>query len=262
MSQVRILNLEIDNYSMQEFLEELESGVVFTPNVDHLMKLQHDVQFMEAYQAVEYKVCDSKVLIYASRLLGKPLKEKLSGSDLFPAFYTFHKHNPDIRIFLLGAAAGVAETAQQNINTKVGRDIIVGTYSPPYGFETDQKECDRIIEMVQDSGANVLAVGLGAPKQEMFIYKYRHAFPTIKIFLAIGATIDFEAENVNRAPKWMSNVGLEWLYRLASEPSRLWRRYVLEDSGFFLLFMSQLLGLYSDPLKKKHRSRLNKKQQV
>ncbi|MEO1145677.1 MAG: WecB/TagA/CpsF family glycosyltransferase [Cyanobacteria bacterium J06638_22] len=262
MSQVKILNLEIDNYSMQEFLEELKSGVVFTPNVDHLMKLQHDAHFMEAYRTVEYKVCDSKVLIYASRMLGQPLKEKLSGSDLFPAFYNYHKDNPNIRIFLLGAAEGVAAQAQQNINAKVGRDIIVGTYSPPYGFERDQRECDRIVKMVEASGANVLAVGLGAPKQEKFIYKYRHYFSSIKIFLAIGATIDFEAGNINRAPKWMSNIGIEWLYRLASEPSRLWRRYVLEDSGFFPLFMLQLFGLYSDPLKKKHPSPLNKKQRV
>jgi len=261
MRQVKILNLEIDNFFMDELLEQLTSGVVFTPNVDHLMKLQHDAELMEAYRSVEYKICDSKVLVYASQLLGQPFKEKLSGSDFFPAFYTFHKDNPDIRIFLLGAAEGVAARAQQNINAKVGREIVVGTYSPPYGFEKNPEECDRIVEIVKSSGANVLAVGLGAPKQEKFIYKYRHRFTNIQIFLAIGATIDFEAGNVNRAPKWMSNMGIEWLYRLVSEPRRLWRRYVLEDSGFFLLFMSQLMNLYSDPLEK-HSSSSSQKQRV
>lgn len=261
MSQVRILNLEIDNYSMQEFLKELQSGVVFTPNVDHLMKLQHDAEFMEAYQQADYKICDSKVLIYASRLLGSPLKEKLSGSDVFPAFYTFHKDSPDIRIFLLGAAEGVAATAQTNINAKVGREIVVGTYSPPYGFEKDQQECDRIVEIVQASGANVLAVGLGAPKQEKFIAKYHHRFSNIKIFLAIGATIDFEADNISRAPKWMSNAGLEWLYRLTAEPRRLWRRYIVEDSGFFWLLLLQLLNIYTNPLEKQP-SPSNEKQQA
>lgn len=250
MSPVKILNLEIDNFSMQEFLTQLKAGVVFTPNVDHLMKLQHDAEFMAAYQSADYKVCDSKVLVYASQLLGTPFKEKLSGSDLFPAFYRFHQDNPDMRIFLLGAAEGVAAQAQKNINAEVGRDIVVGTYSPPYGFEKDPAECDRIIKIVRDSGANVLAVGLGAPKQEKFIHKYRHAFTTIDIFLAIGATIDFEAGNVNRAPKWMSNMGIEWLYRLTAEPRRLWRRYVLEDSGFFVLFLMQLMNLYKDPLAK------------
>ena len=248
MNTVRILNLEIDNLTLDHLLNKLDAGVVYTPNVDHLVKLQDDVAFMETYRAADYKVCDSKVLLYAAQFLGSPLQEKISGSDLFPAFYEFHRNNPDIRIFLLGAMEGVAAEAQAIINQKVGREMIVGTYSPPFGFEKDELECQNIVQMVEASGATVLAVGVGAPKQEKFIHKYRQQFSSIRIFLAIGATIDFEAGNVSRSPKWISNLGLEWLYRLAAEPQRLWKRYLLEDPRFLWLLILQRLNLYQDPL--------------
>lgn len=247
MDRVKLLNLKVDNLTIQELLQRLDRGVVFTPNVDHLVKLQHDSAFLEVYQTADYKVCDSKIVMYAARFLGKPLREKISGSDLFPAFYEYHRHHQDIKIFLLGAREGVAAAAQRRINQKVGRDIVVGTYSPPFGFEKDAEECARIVEMVNASGATVLAVGVGAPKQEKFIHQYKDQLTAIRIFLAIGATIDFEAGNVDRAPKWVSDVGLEWLYRLLSEPKRLWRRYLLEDPLFFWLIAQQKLNLYRNP---------------
>jgi len=244
MNSVKILNLQIDNLSMQEVLERLHQGVVFTPNVDHLIKLQSDQSFKEVYDTADYKLCDSKILIYASKFLGSPIREKISGSDFFPAFYEFHRNHLEIKLFLLGAQAGVAAEAQRRINGKIGRAIVVGSYSPPFGFETDVAECEHIIEMVNRSGATVLAVGLGAPKQEKFIYNYKNRFSIVKIFLAVGATLDFEAGQVNRAPKWVSEAGLEWLYRLLSEPKRLWKRYLLEDTRFLWLVFTQKLNLY------------------
>ncbi len=249
MNSVKVLNLQIDNLSMQEVLERLQQGVVFTPNVDHLVKLQKDRLFNEIYDTADYKLCDSKILIYAAKFLGSPIREKISGSDFFPAFYEYHRHNLGIKLFLLGAQPGVAAEAQRRINSKVGREIVVGSYSPPVGFETDAAECDRIIQMVNDSGATVLAVGVGAPKQEKFIYTYKDRFSTIKIFLAVGATIDFEAGQVNRAPRWASDAGLEWLYRLLSEPKRLWKRYLLDDPMFLWLVLSQKLNRYSEPFR-------------
>ena len=218
MKRVKLLNIGIDNLSKKELLEQIKSGVVFTPNVDHLIKLQKDRDFLTAYSIADYRLCDSKILIYASRFLGTPIKEKNSGSDFFPAFYTYHKNNHNIKIFLLGAAKGVASQAQERINYKVGRNIILGTHSPSFGFENNERECMEIVEMINKSEATVLAIGVGAPKQEKWIYKYKNSLPNIKIFLAIGATIDFEAGYIKRAPTAMSNCGLEWLYRLLSEP--------------------------------------------
>lgn len=247
MIKVKILNVAIDNLTKLEVLENLKSGIVFTPNVDHFIKLQSDRDFFKVYNSATYKLCDSKVLFYVSRLLGSPIKEKISGSDFFPAFYEYHKKNENISIFLLGSREGVAVKAQNKINSKVGRRIIVGAHSPSFGFEKDEEECLRMVEMINQSGATVLAVGVGAPKQEKFIYKYRDKLPNIKIFLAIGATIDFEAGSVKRAPKWISELGLEWLYRLLAEPKRLWKRYLLDDPYFFWLILKQKLNLYVEP---------------
>jgi len=249
MSTVQILNVSIDNLSTEELLKRLGAygGVVFTPNVDHLMKLQKDPEFYQVYQTCNYRVCDSQILYYASRLLGQPIREKISCSDLFPAFYQYYRRCPNTKIFLLGAAEGVAHRAQTRINQLVGREIIVDCYSPPFGFEQDEAECQYIIDRIRQSGATVLAVGLGAPKQEKWIAQYRHQLQQIKIFLAIGATIDFEAGEKPRSPQWVSVAGMEWLYRLVTEPKRLWKRYLVEDLPFVWLLIQQKLNLYKAP---------------
>ncbi len=239
-TRVNILNIPIDNISMCDLLERLrDGGVVFTPNVDHLVKLRKDWEFFQVYQDADYRVCDSQLIIYASRFLGQPIQEKVSGSDLFPAFYQRYSRDENVKIFLLGGLSGIAEKARRRINAKVGRNMVIGTYSPPFGFEKDPAECRKIIEIINNSGANVLAVGVGAPKQEKWIIKYRPSLTNIATFLAIGATIDFEAGKVRRAPAWMSSTGLEWLYRLILEPGRLWKRYLIEDLAFFGLILRQ-----------------------
>lgn len=246
---VRILNVEIDNLSMPELLHRLGSGgFVVTPNADHLIKLQTDREFYQLYQAADYRVCDSQIVLGASYVLGTPLKERLSGSDLLPAFYRYYHNDESMRIFLLGAAEGVAERARANINATVQRNMVVAAHSPSFGFERNTEECDRIIEQINASGATVLAIGVGAPKQEKWIYHHRHRLPQVKVFLAIGATIDFEAGEVSRAPRWMSNWGVEWLYRISQQPARLWRRYLVDDLPFLWLLLQQRLGVYQNPM--------------
>jgi len=235
--RVNILGTEIDNLTMAEFLESLDKGIVFTPNVDHVIKLRTDTEFRHAYEVADYHTCDSTIVMFAAHFLGTPLKEKISGSDLFPAFYQYHQYNDDTRIFLAGAAEGVAKRAQDIINDKIGREIVVGAYSPPFGFEKSDVERDRLIEIVNQSNATVLAMGVGSPKAEKWIAKHYHRFANIKIFMSIGATIDFEAGEKPRSPKWMSNLGIEWVYRLANEPKRLWRRYLIEDAPFIWMVL-------------------------
>ncbi|NJK37666.1 MAG: WecB/TagA/CpsF family glycosyltransferase [Oscillatoriales cyanobacterium SM2_3_0] len=249
MKTTKILNVSIDEISLGELLEQLGSrgGVVFTPNVDHVMKLQKDREFYDIYQYSDYRVCDSKVLYYAAQVLGQSIPEKISGSDLFPAFYHYFRNCENTRIFLLGAAEGVAPKAQQKINQLVGREMVVDCYSPPFGFEHDKAECQRIIDRVNRSEATVLAVGLGSPKQEKWIIRHRKYLTRIKTILAVGATIDFEAGEKPRSPKWISEAGLEWLFRLSIEPGRLWRRYLFDDLPFVWLILQQKLNWYAVP---------------
>lgn len=237
--RIEILDVGIDNLAVDEFLCKLNKGVVFTPNVDHLMRLREDQEFVRAYDAADYRVCDSQILMYASKFLGTPIRARISGSDLFPMFCEHHRHNFKVKVFLLGGAAGVPQRAQQRINERIGREIIVAAHSPSFGFEKDEAECQHILEMIRSSSANVLIVGVGAPKQEKWIAKYQDQLPDIDIFMGVGAAIDFEAGNKPRAPQWMSEAGLEWLYRLTSEPKRLWKRYLLQDLPFLWLLLKQ-----------------------
>lgn len=248
MRQVNLLNVTIDNITMVDLLKKLrDGGVVFTPNVDHVMKLQRNQDFYCVYQEANYIVCDSQVLMYVSNFLGTPIQEKISGSDLFPAFYGYYQDDENIKIFLLGGEGKVVKAAQEKINLKVGREIIVAAHSPSFGFEKKEEECEEIVKLINSSGATVLAIGVGAPKQEMWIAKYRNQLKNIKVFLAIGATINFEAGNIKRSPKWMSEVGLEWLYRLLSEPQRLWKRYLFDAFPFLWLIFQQRFHLYKNP---------------
>lgn len=250
MNKVAMLNVDIQSLTQQELLKRLDKGVLITPNVDHLVKLQKDKDFYDVYQKAEWVVCDSKILYLMSKLLKEPLPEAIPGSSFFTAYYMYHKNDQNCKIFLLGAAEGIAEKAMKNINEKVGWRIVVGAHSPSYGFEKNEQECEELVRIVNESGANVLLVGVGAPKQEKWIMKYRDMMPGVDVFMALGATIDFEAGTLKRAPKVWQKCGMEWLYRVIKEPKRLFKRYFVDDMQFFYYFTLQLLGLYKNPFGK------------
>lgn len=250
MNKVAMLNVDIQSLTQQELLKRLDKGVLITPNVDHLVKLQKDKDFYDVYQKAEWVVCDSKILYLMSKLLKEPLPEAIPGSSFFTAYYMYHKNDQNCKIFLLGAAEGIAEKAMKNINEKVGRRIVVGAHSPSYGFEKNEQECEELVRIVNESGANVLLVGVGAPKQEKWIMKYRDRMSGVDVFMALGATIDFEAGMLKRAPKVWQKCGMEWLYRVIKEPKRLFKRYFVDDMQFFYYFTLQLLGLYKNPFGK------------
>ena len=244
----QLLNCFIDCITMKQLLHDLTEGVLITPNVDHLMTLQKDRDFYNIYQKADYVVLDSQVITYIMKyFLRSPVPEKISGSDFFPAFCDFHKANPDIKIFLLGGKPGAAKKAMDSINKKTGHSIIVGAHSPSMGFEKDKNECASIVNIINNSQATVLAIGVGAPKQEKWIDRYKKELHNVKIFMGIGATIEFEAGYIKRAPSWISKSGIEWFYRMLQEPRRLWKRYLIRDIPFFWLVFKQKFGLYKNP---------------
>lgn len=231
-----LFNVEFNNLTIDELLVNFNNGILFTPNVDHIIQIQKDVEFYNCYKKADFIVCDSKILKLGASFLGVNFIEVIPGSSFFPAFYSFHKGNFSIKIFLLGAADGVAHNAMMNINRKVGWDMVVGNFSPSYGFESCEEECNLIIDLINNSGANVLVVGLGAPKQEKWIVNYKNKLNNIDRFLALGASIDFEANHINRAPKIFQILYLEWFYRFLMEPNRLFKRYFI-DNFFPFLFL-------------------------
>lgn len=244
---IRILNVDVLAITQRELLDQLKKGVLVTPNLDHCVKLQKDKDFYDCYQQTEWVVCDSKILYLFSKLLKNPLPEAIPGSSFFTAFYQYHKDNPNCKIFLLGAMDGVAHEAMERINAKIGREIVVGAMSPSYGFEKKQSENELIYKTINESGANVVLVGVGCPKQEKWIFAHKHNMPNVDIWMALGATIDFEAGNIQRAPKIYQKFAMEWFYRFLKEPKRMFKRYFIDDMKFFWFFGKQLLGIYKDP---------------
>jgi len=132
------------------------------------------------------------------------------------------------KMYFLGATEGVARKAADNLILKYPKLQVVGTYSPPFGYEKDEKEVEKIISLINTEKPEILIVGLGTPKQEKFMYKYRTRIG-VPISLGLGASFDFEAGVLRRAPRFMSEHGLEWLYRLCQEPKRMFKRYIIDD---------------------------------
>lgn len=211
-------------------------------NIDVMMKLLRDEEFYELYNTNRDNttlILDSQViLILNSLLLGSDFGGKLSGSDLLPHLCTSSVNSED-NYFLLGGMDNTAVDAMNALNSKSGSNRVVGAYSPSYGFFKNERENEIIIQKINESGANVVAVGLGAPLQEKWIYKCGPKLTNVKNFIAVGATLDFEAGNVSRVPSFFSRIGLEWLYRLILEPKRLFRRYCIECPPFIFMFIKQ-----------------------
>jgi exopolysaccharide biosynthesis WecB/TagA/CpsF family protein len=242
----RLLNVWVDNLSMSQLMATLKEGVVFTLNPDHCYHLQRNEAFYEAYRQADFITSDSKYVYWGLKWIGRPIQEKVSGSDIVPTFCDHHARNPDTRVFFLGAAPGIARKAMELTNARAGREVVVGAHSPSMSFVNDAAEIDAVIDIINRSGANVVVVGLGAPKQEIWIIKHKSRMPGVRIWMGVGATIDYVAQAVRRAPPWMTRNGLEWVYRVTTEPRRYWRRYV-RDLEYFWLLLLDGLGLYRSP---------------
>ena len=234
MSRINFMNTQIDHITMDEALERMDEYVknkanayVVTPNVDHIVQLEKGGELVEIYDQADLILTDGKPLVWISKLYGTPIVEKISGSDLFPRLCELAAKR-GYTMFFLGAAEGVADLAAKNLSKKFEGLQVVGTYSPPFGFENNPQELSHIKSMIIDSTPDILIVGLGCPKQEKFIYKYRRELK-VPLSLGLGASLDFEAGNIKRAPKWMADHGLEWLYRLFQDPKRLAKRYLVDD---------------------------------
>ena len=195
---------------------------VVTPNVDHAVLFQHRADLRAAYGEASLVLADGAPIVLASRLLGRPLPERVAGSDLVPRI--FQTTAGPLKVFLLGAAPSVADTAAARIERQWRGVKVVGAYSPPIGFENDDAENARILEAVASASPDLVIVGFGAPKQELWVHRHRGQLQA-KVVLCAGATIDVLAGHRQRSPVWMRRAGLEWLHRVCSEPRRLAARY-------------------------------------
>lgn len=236
---LRLFNVDFSNVTTDRFLEELESrikrnqkGYVVTPNVDHIVKLQRDKMFKKSYEGAGFVLVDGAPILFVSRLLGKPLLEKISGSDLFLRLLSFAGEN-DLKIFLLGAGADVNRDAAEKIRTECPEVRIAGRCAPSAGFENNDRENQELVRIINQAEPDLLFIFLGTPKQENWIC---HNIDNLRIKFAFcfGAALDFYSGYAPRAPAWIQRAGLEWLLRLIHNPKRLAKRYLVDD---FLPFL-------------------------
>jgi N-acetylglucosaminyldiphosphoundecaprenol N-acetyl-beta-D-mannosaminyltransferase len=245
--RVHIGKLGIDPLTFTEAIEAIDSlvvakngGSVFTPNVDHVVNAQAIPELSAAYGDASLSLVDGTPLLWSAKLLGRPLPQKVSGSDLLEPLIA-RAALRGWRVFLTGAGPGVAEEAARRLTARHPGLQIVGVDSPRIAMPPGAgDESQAAAERVRASRADLVLVGFGSPKQELWIHKYRAALsPAVGV--AVGAGIDFAAGQARRAPGWISRAGLEWAFRLVQEPRRLWRRYLVNDPRFLLILGSAAL---------------------
>lgn len=234
MKKQAFLNTYIDNITMKQavrrvdkLIEADKKSYVVAVNVDVVMKIEHDPYLKKVVDHADMILADGKPLIWISKLYGKPLREKISGSDLVPILCR-RAARKGYTIFILGGKEGVASQAKHRLESQIPGIRIAGTYAPPLGFEKDKAEIRRINQMISEAHPDLLIVCFGCPKQEKWIYENIKKYDA-KVSVCAGATVDFLAGNVKRAPKWMSEHGLEWFFRFLQEPKRMFRRYFIDD---------------------------------
>jgi len=210
-----------------------QGGTVFTPNADHIVVAHENPVFRAAYQEVSLSLVDGTPVFWLSRLLGLGLPEKVSGSDLFEPLVG-RLAEEGVPIFLLGGGPGVAELAAQNLTAKFPRLRVVGLGSPKMDKDGQLVEEAAWLERIRGATPGVVFVACGAPKSELFSARCRAALSPA-VLVCVGASIDFAAGTMKRAPLWISKFGLEWAYRLCREPKRLAYRYLVRDPKFLWL---------------------------
>jgi N-acetylglucosaminyldiphosphoundecaprenol N-acetyl-beta-D-mannosaminyltransferase len=249
--RVSLFGIQFDPLTMPQAVDRLleiisapsnESRYVVTPNVDHIVKLRNDPAFQAAYRDADLVLVDGKPVLLASRMLRRALPETVPGSDLAPELFAASERIGGISIFLLGSAEGVGDVAAANIRSRWPWVRVSGVYSPPMKFSAESPMSEVAIEKIRAAAPDVLVVGLGAPRQEIWVHRVRERL-NAKTILCVGATIDFLAEKRSRAPLWMRRAGLEWLYRMLSEPRRMVGRYAYDAMVFPPLVVREWLGI-------------------
>ncbi|MCX6131214.1 MAG: WecB/TagA/CpsF family glycosyltransferase [Proteobacteria bacterium] len=217
------LTLEEAAQKVIELSASKPMSMVVTPNADHLCFAEVDGAYSKLVHEAELVTADGMPIVWASRILRRPLPERVTGADLFPAVCKMAAKS-GMSVFIMGGLPGEAELAASKISQLNPTLNICGTYCPPFGFEKSEAESQKAIDLVNSTGADILFLGVGSPKQEHWLATNKSKL-NCGIGIGIGASIAFIAGTRRRAPLWMQRSGLEWLFRLSQEPLRLSKRY-------------------------------------
>jgi len=244
MGKINFARIKIDNFSMEEVKEKIIETIkknkkfyIVTPNAAHIVLLQRDKEFYEIYKNAGLTLADGISIVWASRILGTPLKERVTGADLFREVCEI-ANRMGKSIFILGGV-NESEKIAENKLEKMYPNMKVYSYSPPFGFESDSIESNKILNMINMSKADILFVCVGPPKSEKWFYKHLNVL-NIKLICPFGAALDFFTGTKKRAPEWVQEIGLEWFWRLIQDPGRLWKRYLVGNVIFIFIVLKEI----------------------
>lgn len=240
------LPIFIGNYDsavgfFERFIEQstISSKVVVTPNVDHVVKLSKNLVYQEIYKRADFFVPDGFPIVLASRLKGGCMRERVTGADLF-ASLAKSAAKAQKKIFLIAGFPEEHEWLKQQLISVLGIDESnLRIFSPPSGFSEDHPQMRDVLDSAASFSPDYVFVCLGFPKQEQIALKLREAGAG-KLIFCVGAAADFIVGKAKRAPKFLQKMGMEWLWRLASNPKRLWKRYILEGPYFLWVLLKEL----------------------
>ena len=248
MPQVNIIETWIDDLDMAGVLAQLERLIahgapkqVITANVDQLVMKRREAEIERIFRNAALVVADGVPLLWAARFLKTPLSERINGTDLLEKTCELSAQR-NFSVFLLGGSEGVAANAAGNLQKLFPGLIVSGTYSPYYGFENDADENKKIVALLNEKKIDILFTSLGFPKGIKWIDRHLPACG-VPLAIEVGASFVFVAGKIKRAPRWMQENGLEWLWRLIHEPRRLCKRYLLDDLPFFYYLLRQRLSV-------------------
>ncbi|TYA52231.1 WecB/TagA/CpsF family glycosyltransferase [Formosa maritima] len=241
MTRYNFLNTNVDNFSMKETLAKIENTIDNKKqllhvgvNASHIVALQNDQELKKCINEADIINVDGQAVVWASKILNQPLKERVSGIDLMVNLVEL-AYKKDYKIFFFGAKEEVVKTVVDVYTDKYSSNIIAG-YRNGY-FKKDEEQ--NIAREISNSGANMLFVGISSPIKENFLFENRDILKQVNLIMGVGGSFDVVSGKVKRAPKWMQNCGLEWFYRFLQEPKRMWKRYLVGNTKFIILVLKE-----------------------
>lgn len=245
MSRVRILNANIDNLSMQETLQRIEHIILHKKKINHavvnaakMVAMQTDLRLKKSVNNCDLINADGLAVVWASRFLGQPLKERVAGIDLMGNLAEL-AYKKKFKIFFFGAKQEVVSRVVEKYKIKFSKDIIAGYRN---GYFNKEEEYE-IAKQISESGANILFVAISSPTKENFLYDNKEVLGNVNFTMGVGGSFDVVSGIIKRAPVWMQKTGMEWFYRFIQEPKRMWKRYLIGNLKFIIMVLkAKLIG--------------------
>lgn len=242
-NRIHTLNTIIDNLNMQETLQVINDTIDSGAQLHHsavnaakMVAMQTDLKLRQSVNSCDLINADGQAVVWASRILGQPLKKRVAGIDLMENLVQL-AHKKKYKVFFFGAKEEVVSRVVNNYKIKYSKDIIAG-YRNGYFNKEDEVQ---IAQQISDSGAHILFVAISSPTKENFLYDNKEALGGVNFIMGVGGSFDVVSGLVKRAPLWMQKIGMEWFYRFAQEPKRMWKRYLIGNIKFiWIVFKARL----------------------